>query len=282
MDFAEIEALLGFALPASARQYPAWWSNDPSAGRQASAWLTAGWKTQELDLGNETVMFSRAQATPRAPSAPAHEAGPRSSTDQTRIEIAFSWQPMGALSIDASGKLAFPDVPSAAGIYRFRVRSEQGQKCYFGEGDQLRRRFSHYRNPGPSQLTNIRLNELIVETIQVGGSVQVDVIAAETSMTITGQAAVSISHKNRCGGCSRTRRSLQTGTSRALIDSVLVKLRLQQDDPTVGRQRIENDVQAVAALMGICPADLRPDRLSGVRIALGGVGDDRWSWARRG
>jgi len=57
--FNEIERLLGAKLPASARRYPAWWGNDASAGRQSQAWLSAGWRTADLDLGRKAVSFVR-------------------------------------------------------------------------------------------------------------------------------------------------------------------------------------------------------------------------------
>ena len=45
MRFDEIEQLLGFVLPDSARRHPAWWANDPDPNRHSSAWLSAGWVT---------------------------------------------------------------------------------------------------------------------------------------------------------------------------------------------------------------------------------------------
>ena len=58
--FKEIEAVLDFKLPSSARRYSAWWANGPGSGHShANAWAAAGWKTAELDLGAETVVFRR-------------------------------------------------------------------------------------------------------------------------------------------------------------------------------------------------------------------------------
>ena len=53
--FAEIESILGFSLPESARQYQAWWSNQMRS--QSLAWQSAGWKATALDLENERVTF---------------------------------------------------------------------------------------------------------------------------------------------------------------------------------------------------------------------------------
>jgi len=56
--FTEIENILGFALPHSARNHPAWWANENKAHQpQKLAWLTAGWRTANLNLTAETIEF---------------------------------------------------------------------------------------------------------------------------------------------------------------------------------------------------------------------------------
>ena len=57
-SFSEIEAVLGFKLPPSARRYSAWWAND-SNNIHGRAWLTAGWKTAEVNMNAETLTFRR-------------------------------------------------------------------------------------------------------------------------------------------------------------------------------------------------------------------------------
>ncbi len=57
--FKEVEKLLGFSLPASARKYPAWWSNDAKGHSHARSWLDAGWCTENLDILGERVTFRR-------------------------------------------------------------------------------------------------------------------------------------------------------------------------------------------------------------------------------
>lgn len=59
MGFAEIERVLGFALPASARKHQAWWSNSRHGHSHAAAWLDAGWRTSDLDLIGQRVTFRR-------------------------------------------------------------------------------------------------------------------------------------------------------------------------------------------------------------------------------
>ena len=53
--FDKIEEVLGFPLPASARQYQAWWSNQMRS--QSLGWQGAGWKTSSVDLERERVTF---------------------------------------------------------------------------------------------------------------------------------------------------------------------------------------------------------------------------------
>lgn len=53
--FDEIESVLGFPLPESARQYQAWWSNQMRS--QSLSWQLAGWKATALDLSEERVTF---------------------------------------------------------------------------------------------------------------------------------------------------------------------------------------------------------------------------------
>lgn len=59
-SFAEIERILGFSLPASARNHSAWWANEAEGTHiQARAWLKSGWRTRNLNLTGQTVEFSR-------------------------------------------------------------------------------------------------------------------------------------------------------------------------------------------------------------------------------
>ena len=59
-SFRDVEKVLGFPLPDSARRYEAWWENNDNRHVQAPAWLNAGWQTDEVNLGKETLVFRRA------------------------------------------------------------------------------------------------------------------------------------------------------------------------------------------------------------------------------
>lgn len=57
--FVQIEGILGFALPATARQKSQWWENNATRHVQALAWLNAGFSTRDVNITNETLTFSR-------------------------------------------------------------------------------------------------------------------------------------------------------------------------------------------------------------------------------
>src|SRR6266702_4421368 len=59
--FGEIEKVLGFGLPDSARIHRPWWANQGERGghSHALAWEMAGWKTSQVDMAGETVVFVR-------------------------------------------------------------------------------------------------------------------------------------------------------------------------------------------------------------------------------
>ena len=59
MTFKEIEEVIGTDLPRSARKYRPWWSNNPSNSSITHFWLAAGYKTTEVDLGKERLVFVR-------------------------------------------------------------------------------------------------------------------------------------------------------------------------------------------------------------------------------
>jgi len=61
MTFRQIEEILGFRLPPSARQHLHWWANDQTGNHtQATAWMRAGRRARRLDLLQQTVMFINA------------------------------------------------------------------------------------------------------------------------------------------------------------------------------------------------------------------------------
>src|SRR4051794_10167008 len=100
-----------------------------------------------------------------------------------RVCIDFDFQVVGEVSVGADEKLRFPALPATPGVYRFRLLGHSDSvSAYIGETDNLRRRGHHYRNPGPTQPTNIRLNAWLRGHLDRGGAVE---FATATAATLT-------------------------------------------------------------------------------------------------
>lgn len=186
-SFGDIERMLGFSLPKSAYSYPAWWSNG-SGMPHSAMWLNAGWRTNDLNLTGKTIHFVRdptasssAAATKRVSRVSAPRTGKTTVAlptpgESQKLGLRYQWADIGEVTLDGQSRLVFPGVPAAPGIYRFRIDEDGSKAVYIGETDNLSRRFQHYRTPGPTQPTNIRLNKVFVETLKKGVSIGVDVI----------------------------------------------------------------------------------------------------------
>ncbi len=103
------------------------------------------------------------------------------------MTITFDWIALGRVTLDSEGKLAFPRAPSRPGLYRFEFGGPKGKHEYIGETDTLDRRFQHYRTPGPSQSTNIRVNALMREVINTNGAVGVSIVVDGARITMGGR-----------------------------------------------------------------------------------------------
>lgn len=71
--FGEVETILGFRLPGSARLHRPWWSNSKrgSGHSHALAWQAAGWRTRKVDIEAETLVFARGEVSPASARTPA-------------------------------------------------------------------------------------------------------------------------------------------------------------------------------------------------------------------
>ena len=76
-SFHEVEAVIGFELPASARVHRPWWGNQRRGNghSHALAWSVAGWETAEVDMEAQTLLFRRTESKP-VPRLPLNEAWP--------------------------------------------------------------------------------------------------------------------------------------------------------------------------------------------------------------
>jgi hypothetical protein len=63
MTFAEVERVLGTALPASAYKYRPWWANESGGTHvHAKAWMEAGFSAAEVDLEGRKLVFVQASS----------------------------------------------------------------------------------------------------------------------------------------------------------------------------------------------------------------------------
>ena len=103
------------------------------------------------------------------------------------ISVKFQWQPLGQVGLDVRERLVFPKVSSRPGLYSFLIERVGERGIYIGETDQLDRRFQHYRTPGPSQRTNIRLNALMSEALKIGAGISVATMSDGAFVTTNNQ-----------------------------------------------------------------------------------------------
>jgi len=96
--------------------------------------------------------------------------------------------------------LKFPAVGSVPGLYRVRVRTREGGESYYvGESDNVQRRFGNYRNPGPTQQTNLRLNRLFRELLTAGGEISIALAEEVWIEASHGRAKADLTRKSlRC------------------------------------------------------------------------------------
>ncbi|MFX0168271.1 MAG: hypothetical protein ACFE89_02840 [Candidatus Hodarchaeota archaeon] len=59
LSFSEIEEILGFPLPKSARKFRTWWANDNKHSHAVNGWLTYGWRVNDIDLKEQYIRFRK-------------------------------------------------------------------------------------------------------------------------------------------------------------------------------------------------------------------------------
>lgn len=188
MTFAELDAVAG-RFPDSARTHNAYWADSVTGHAHARGWLDAGFlATPQFVEGR--VWFHR--GVPRSPAG-------RRSTGQTVKtstavtpelertgeeycgEIAYGWLDAGEISL-TNARLGVPIFGVTPGVYRFTLLEAGGdvRSYYVGESENLFQRMNGYRNPGPTQATNQRINRILQDLLEDGGSVRVAVVLEAT------------------------------------------------------------------------------------------------------
>jgi hypothetical protein len=77
LTFAEIERIIGGKLPPNSPQYPAWWSNNPSNNVMTKVWLSAGFRTEQVDVKSRKVVFRRVEQKSEPSTPPTGNKGAR-------------------------------------------------------------------------------------------------------------------------------------------------------------------------------------------------------------
>lgn len=195
LGFDEIDALVG-GLPSSARFYREWWAN--SSQQHCWAWREAGWTVAMVSA--TAVRFEHDRCTPAAAAemtrAGAADRGGEPAIDprtlppmrETEVRVSLRWRDAGVVALDSDGEIVFPRLPPVAGLYEMTfagVGELARPRVYIGESDNLRRRVMHYRNPGPTQDTNLRLNAAIKSQLAASGGVRL-AIATEAQVVLDG------------------------------------------------------------------------------------------------
>ncbi len=174
--FKGIETILGFKLPKSAYSYPAWWANNIDMHVQKRAWLNSGWITNELSLKNKSVTFiknNNIKITTRNDNEKFHNYT-WNKPEEINANIRIIWQPFGKLNLK-DGKIVTPKLPKISGIYEFRFNLKNKISSYIGESSNLKRRMYNYYNPNESQKTNIRINKLIIDNLNLETEISVNI-----------------------------------------------------------------------------------------------------------
>lgn len=105
---------------------------------------------------------------------------------ETSVKIKFSWKDIGNVKLDENENLTFSKPPSIPGVYKLTIISEFKNSIYIGQTENLLRRFQHYRTPGPSQKTNIRLNIIMIEQLKSGSKITISIISNNASLNRDG------------------------------------------------------------------------------------------------
>jgi hypothetical protein len=190
MSFSEMERILGYKLPRSAYEHRAWWSNPTSPGDHpyAQSWLEAGWKVDAVDQLDMRVHFRRThskvvekkippviamQSTPIPQKGIGYTGGTTQSIDSKRFLLDLGFEGIGEWFLE-NGSLQFKLAKYGNELNILYAFIVQGDVKYIGKSNlTLYARMNGYKNPGPTQSTNIDKKARIVDSLRNGISVQI-------------------------------------------------------------------------------------------------------------
>jgi hypothetical protein len=116
MTFSQLEGLLGFPLPPSARKHRSWWSNNPNNNVATRAWVDAGYGTADVELAGQGLAFVKLGAEFVLPEQGFSEA-------QTGFENKPRRHPLfgalkGLITIEEGYDLTLPADPDWGDVYK--------------------------------------------------------------------------------------------------------------------------------------------------------------------
>jgi hypothetical protein len=88
------------------------------------------------------------------------------------LEVEVTWDHAGEVSMTGP-TLVTPTMPTTPGVYQWVFRHEGRERRYVGEAVNLARRFAHYRSPGPSQATNLRMKDRAIRVLSADGAIEI-------------------------------------------------------------------------------------------------------------
>lgn len=186
-SFADIEKVLGFPLPDSARKHSSWWSNSEQGSSGSAAWRMAGWRTETVSLRDGEVTFFRGDAARPTVSIP--KPSPVSVpvvVESIETRLRMDWTSLGHVTLAEDGKVVFPTAPATPGLYRLAISLPGNERRYVGEAVNLSRRFGNYRHPGPTQQTSLRINAVLKKALVDGAVISVAVVVSGAWIEIGG------------------------------------------------------------------------------------------------
>ena len=89
ISFEEIEQIIGTKLPSSAYRHRPWWSNNPFNSSITSAWLNAGYRSEQVDMRAHRLVFRRVGSSQQEPVPPltSRQKGPGEAPVEYAIDL---------------------------------------------------------------------------------------------------------------------------------------------------------------------------------------------------
>lgn len=115
-----------------------------------------------------------------------------------KIQVECTWTEAGPVVL-LDGRLKMPPLSAEPGVYQWVLRHAGRERRYVGEAENLARRFQHYRTPGPSQTTNLRMNDRARRVLEAGGEVIVLIASSSTIIRMDASEPADLRSKHvRC------------------------------------------------------------------------------------